>query len=626
MPIGCSAKREAFWEPLIKKVKLKLAKWKADSLNQAGRLTLVKSVLDSLPLYWMNLHQIPAAVVKKLECVRRNFLWGHMDPLSHKNRKLHLIAWEKVCRSKSQGGLGIVPIKVKNLALLGKWHFRWIKERNRSWNKWLRSKYKCDVTSRLQEESNFKSPSDSLRAIIRVANIPELREAIAHNNFQWSVSNVQSALFWEDSWEGNKPLKDCFRRLYSLSIFKSMSIASVLEQWSQGIPLEDHMFWTRPLRSWEVEEVIKLESIVKKISLGSDKDVLKWANNKSIYSTKLATELLWHSSPQIDWKFVWKLKVPQKIKLFLWKVHLGILPTKSLLASRGVISSDNVACSLCRMERETDVHLLLECELSRQVWNNISAWWFLNSLLPKEFSLKRLWDQSKKFSTKKARQVWKIVVRASLWILWLARNKENFNQVKTDVQSLVATIKQQAKEWCLAFNLIHESSVIWWNGNPMGVLTNSETMQFKELMSKAADLVGFVDGSFKSKNGLVKSGIGGVIYRKNGDCIFYFSGPSKVSNSFDAEWSALDFMVKSFASSVWNKRNLVIYSDCKKLICKYLDLASNIGRVQDELLISTGSHNNIMVKYILRDLNYEADYLVKKGADTNVSVSHWVMS
>lgn len=53
----------------------KLAKRKAQYLSLGGRLILISSVLDSLPTYVMSLFPIPAKVVKKLDRLRRKFLW-----------------------------------------------------------------------------------------------------------------------------------------------------------------------------------------------------------------------------------------------------------------------------------------------------------------------------------------------------------------------------------------------------------------------------------------------------------------------------------------------------------------------------------------------------------------------
>ena len=112
---------------------------------------LVKSVLDSLPVYWMGRHLIPASICASLEKIRRNFLWGHVEDKDGVQRKMHLTNWNKVCSPKNQGGLGLVPVRTKNFALLGKWSYRWEKERHRCWNVWIRDKYACTKFDSLSE-------------------------------------------------------------------------------------------------------------------------------------------------------------------------------------------------------------------------------------------------------------------------------------------------------------------------------------------------------------------------------------------------------------------------------------------------------------------------------------------
>lgn len=74
--IGSSPKRKIFWQPLVQKFKPKLASWKCQSLNQAGRLALIKSSINSLPVYWFSLHQVPKGICNQLEAIRKNFFWG----------------------------------------------------------------------------------------------------------------------------------------------------------------------------------------------------------------------------------------------------------------------------------------------------------------------------------------------------------------------------------------------------------------------------------------------------------------------------------------------------------------------------------------------------------------------
>ncbi|WMV40485.1 hypothetical protein MTR67_033870 [Solanum verrucosum] len=75
MPLGSKSKSKEIWSGVIEKCERKLANWKCQYLSSGGRLTLVNSVLDALPSYMMSLFPIPAKVTKRLDAIRRNFLW-----------------------------------------------------------------------------------------------------------------------------------------------------------------------------------------------------------------------------------------------------------------------------------------------------------------------------------------------------------------------------------------------------------------------------------------------------------------------------------------------------------------------------------------------------------------------
>lgn len=65
-------------EPVIEKVKKRLSEWKAKAMSFGGRLTLIKSVLGNIPLYYFSLFRVPMNVLSKLEGIRRDFFleWG----------------------------------------------------------------------------------------------------------------------------------------------------------------------------------------------------------------------------------------------------------------------------------------------------------------------------------------------------------------------------------------------------------------------------------------------------------------------------------------------------------------------------------------------------------------------
>lgn len=97
---------------LLSKTQARLMAWGNQHLSMAGRIVLVKSVLSALTSYLMQTTYLPEHVVKELEKVIRGFLGGETNG----NRKLHGVAWNKVCLSKEQGGLNIRDIRKANLA------------------------------------------------------------------------------------------------------------------------------------------------------------------------------------------------------------------------------------------------------------------------------------------------------------------------------------------------------------------------------------------------------------------------------------------------------------------------------------------------------------------------------
>ena len=66
------------------------------------------------------------------------------------------------------------------------------------------------------------------------------------------------------------------------------------------------------------------------------------------------------------WKFLWSLSLPQKIKVFLWRACIGILPTNVFLCHQHM--RQDGACPCCTHELETVVHALWACVAANDVW------------------------------------------------------------------------------------------------------------------------------------------------------------------------------------------------------------------------------------------------------------------
>lgn len=80
------------FKSIVEKVRNKLAGWKAPLLSQTGRTVLVKSVLQSIPIYTLSCYKAHVMIIDELYKIRRDFWWNHKE----NERKLHLINWNKL--------------------------------------------------------------------------------------------------------------------------------------------------------------------------------------------------------------------------------------------------------------------------------------------------------------------------------------------------------------------------------------------------------------------------------------------------------------------------------------------------------------------------------------------------
>ena len=68
----------------------------------------------------------------------------------------------------------------------------------------------------------------------------------------------------------------------------------------------------------------------------------------------------------IVWKTLWKLKVPNKIKVFGWKASCNIPPIRVNLVQRRIIQDNR--CEVCKIEAETRIHALCNYGVARDEW------------------------------------------------------------------------------------------------------------------------------------------------------------------------------------------------------------------------------------------------------------------
>jgi hypothetical protein len=90
VPIFKGKPKACHLQPVADKIKLKLSQWKAQLLSMAGRVQLVRSVIQSMLVYNISLYSWPISLLKDLERCTRNFIWsGDSD-----KRKMVTVSWK----------------------------------------------------------------------------------------------------------------------------------------------------------------------------------------------------------------------------------------------------------------------------------------------------------------------------------------------------------------------------------------------------------------------------------------------------------------------------------------------------------------------------------------------------
>ncbi|GKE23085.1 hypothetical protein Tco_1434597 [Tanacetum coccineum] len=110
LPIGSNMKSFASWKMLIDHFCSRLSTWKASLLSIGGRLTLIKSVLESLGIYYLSIFRAPESVLNDWERIRSNFFWGG----NQDGKKMTWVKGSIILNSYDNRGLNIGSLKAFN--------------------------------------------------------------------------------------------------------------------------------------------------------------------------------------------------------------------------------------------------------------------------------------------------------------------------------------------------------------------------------------------------------------------------------------------------------------------------------------------------------------------------------
>ena len=102
------------------------------------------------------------------------------------------------------------------------------------------------------------------------------------------------------------------------------------------------------------------------VNLIDEEDEFKWTlTSNGTFTVKSYYGDLLNAHTRYLCKYLWKLKIPLKIKIFLWFLHRKELLTKDNLAKRRWIGCKK--CVFCDADESAE-HLFVKCTFARDIW------------------------------------------------------------------------------------------------------------------------------------------------------------------------------------------------------------------------------------------------------------------
>ncbi|GJS54510.1 RNA-directed DNA polymerase, eukaryota [Tanacetum coccineum] len=363
IPVGGNMSLIKAWDESIVKLKRRLSKWKLKTLSIGGRLTLLKSVLGSTPIYNMSLFKVPKSVLHSMESLRRNFFNG----IQEGDKKIAWVKWPMVLASKKHGGLGVSSFYALNRGLLFKWVWRYISQDNSLWARVISALH---GSSSQVLSASFSSLWKSILNEVKSLKAQGV-DLISHCKIR--VGNGMNTSFWNDCWIGDSMLKHLFPRLFALETIKDIYVADKFR-----VPIT--CSFRRPVRGrFEAQQLDHLMGLIESTLLSNSDDRWVWdLYGDGVFHVKDVRNLLDETFlPKVDTPTRWIKCIPIKVNVFVWKALQDRLPTRSNLVRRNILI-DSVSCPICDGEPEDSSHLFFRCCLARDVTRLVCRWWDLD--------------------------------------------------------------------------------------------------------------------------------------------------------------------------------------------------------------------------------------------------------
>jgi hypothetical protein len=162
---------------------------KANRLNHVGRLQYIKSVLASIPVYYMSTVLFFKTFIEKINSIIRRFWWTGVQE-EQQTTPIAYRSWDDICKPTEQGGLGVRDMEMINKSLIIHAAWKVANNNNHFLLAILKAKYHPN-------DSFWKAPNTGSRSIFW-SSIMQVKDLLDNNSI-YQIHAGNSSI-WSSPW------------------------------------------------------------------------------------------------------------------------------------------------------------------------------------------------------------------------------------------------------------------------------------------------------------------------------------------------------------------------------------------------------------------------------------------
>ena len=363
-------------------------------LGYGGRLEFVKSVLSTLPTFFMCSLKLQKTIINICNRAQRHCLWAKEEDSTSSNA---LAAWSLVCRPKCHGGLGVLNLELQNKALLLKQLHEFFEKDDTPWVNLVWSLYDPNKPPHAQSKRGSFWWKDIFSFIGDYRSISKC-----------SIGHGSSVLFWKDFWNDSITFSERFPRLYSYARDSDISV-------NEFAGNDIRTCFALPLSQEAFQEYQEVEAIMSEVHISqavNDKRTFVWGDK---YTPSKFYRFLFEQIPKNEaLNAIWNSKALPKLRVFVWLLMIDRLNTRDLMLRKSWHLDSGPNCILCQQDSLEDRdHLFFGCSFAAACWEYLHIAWDMALPITERFTTAR---------SNFAGSFFMEIFACAAWNIWKLRN------------------------------------------------------------------------------------------------------------------------------------------------------------------------------------------------------------